>query len=154
MKKDLGIVLLTLDNDSIYEKIFSLIKDIIDHNPYDQICVFNSKNTRINTMNVPILHISQAKFFKGNLLVFDTVSLLLAKNFPNIDTIFLYATDIFWNQSEKNMTSYSYYSDMFNTQNLQFIVPNQILYDIYSICWKKPIKICEELKYDTIKQII
>lgn len=151
MKKDLGIILLELDNNSIYDHILTVAKEIIDANPYNQICVFNSKNSKIDNMNVPILHISQAKFFYGNLLIFDTTSLLLAKYFPNIDKVFMYVTDTFWSN---NVSSYAYNKSLFQTQNLEFVAQNQELYDLYSICWKQPLKICEELKYDTIKEII
>ena len=151
MKKDLGIILLELDNHGIYDHILNTAKQIIDHNPYNQICIFNSKNSRIDNMNIPIFHIAQAKFFDGNLLIFDTTALLLAKYFPNIDKILMYATDTFWNN---NPSSYSYNKSLFETKNLEFIAQNQELYDLYTICWKKPLKICEELKYDTIKEII
>ena len=152
MIKDTGFVLLSIDNSNITNKIFSCISQAISDNPYKQICVFNSANNRVCNDRVPILHINQSKFFYGNLVVFDTASILFAKNFPNIDTIFLYATNIFWNSN-----SYARYFDtleLFGTKNLQFIAADQRIYDIYNNCWKQPIGICEDFNYDTIKQYI
>ena len=87
MKQDLGFIILKTDNTAMHEAIFKSIKSIIDNNPYNQICVFNSYNEKANTYNVPIVHLNQAKFFYGNIVVFDSLSLMMAKNFPNINKI-------------------------------------------------------------------
>ena len=152
MKTDLGIVLLTIENSKAQDIVFDCISKIIDNNPYNQICIFNSTNNRISDNKVPVMHLNQAKFFHGNLIIFDTMSLLFAKNFPNINNILFYASDIFWSNQ-----SYSRYSDiasLFQTNRLEFIVSDQYLFDIYSTCWKKPLGISKDFNYETIKNFI
>lgn len=152
MQTDLGVILLTADNSNTQDIIFDCITNIINNNPYKQVCVFNSANNRILNSQVPILHLNQAKFFHGNLIIFDTLSLLFAKNFPNIKNILFYATDIFWNGG--SYARYLEIASLFETKNLEFIVSNQSLFDIYNMCWKKPIGISKDFNYETIKNFI
>jgi hypothetical protein len=152
MKKDTGFVLLKTDNNPTSNVIFKTISSFIADNPYLQILLFNSVNNRVSSDNVPILHLNQAKFFDGNLVIFDTMSLLFAKNFPNIDTIFMYASTLFW--SKESYSNYLDIESLFTLKNLEFIASNREMHDIYETCWKKPIGICENFNYETLKTII
>ena len=152
MKEDTGFILLKITNNTTNDVIFKSISNFIKDNPYQQICIFNSSNDRISNELVPIVHLNQAKFFDGNLVVFDTMSLLFAKNFPNIKTIFMYASDIFW--SKNSYSSYKNIESIFKLSNLEFIASNQETYDVYQTCWKKPIGICENFNYEKLKKLI
>lgn len=152
MTNDLGIVLLTLENTRVYDSIFASIQNMIKQNPYKQICVFNSKNNRIETGNVPILHLSQAKFFSGNLLIFDTLSLLFAKNFVSVNKIYFYVSDFLW--TGQQYSNYYEVKNLFDTKNLEFIARDEQTSDIYEICWKKPITISKDINYESLKQIL
>jgi len=152
MKKDTGFVLLKTVNSNTNDIVFNCINKFINDNAEKQICVFNSSNDRVCKEPVPILHLNQAKFFYGNLVIFDTMSLLFAKNFPNIDTIFMYASNIFWSKGSYSM--FSNIESLLTTKNLEFIASNQEMYDIYQTCWKKPIGICENFNYESLKKII
>ena len=152
MKKDTGFILLKINNNPTNNLVFDCISKFIDNNPYNQICVFNSVNDRLCDNKVPILHLNQAKFFYGNLVVFDTMSLLFAKNFPNINNIFMYASSVFW--SDKSYSRYLNIEELFNLKNIEFIAANQNMNDIFESCWKKPIGICENFNYESLKTII
>lgn len=152
MTEDLGFLLLSIDNSPSCNAIFNLAQQIIQNNPYKQICVFNSVNNRINKNMVPVLHLNQAKFFHGNLFVFDTLSLIFARQFPNIKKILFYTTDYFW--SGNSYGDYKDAKELFTTDNLEFISNSEQMCDIYEICWKKPIGISKEFNYDSIKNFI
>jgi len=152
MKKDIGFIMLKIDNNPTSNIIMKNISQFIVDNPYKQIVVFNSVNNRICNENVPILHLNQAKFFTGNIFIFDTMSLLFARNFTNIDTIFMYASNVFW--SKNSYSKYLGIESLFSLKNLEFIVPNQELYDIYEMCWKKPLGICENFNYESLKTML
>jgi hypothetical protein len=94
---------------------------------------------------------SQAKFFKGNLIVFDVASLILSKKFINLSQRFYYAHEAPWTQYSMD---YKYWLDIFSSKDLNIITKNQQLYDIYDICWKKPIGISEDFSYETIKDLV
>jgi hypothetical protein len=149
---DIGFVSLKLTNTSFYENLLQTARQFIDNKPYDQIVVFNSFCDKIDTHSVPILHLNHAKFFNGNLILFDLASVLLTQSFTNIKKRFLYTKDTPWATSPT--TKYTEWLKLYGSSNLDIIVPNHQLYDIYSICWKQPVGISENFHYEEIKNFI
>lgn len=146
---DIGFVLIKLANDPMYDTILNTIKEIEQNNLYGQTLIFNSYNEKINTYNLPILHLSQAQFFYGNLFVFDLSTVILSKNFPNVKSRILYTNNAPWTVSPS--TRYSEWASLYEQKNLEILPTNKELYDIYDICWKKPIGILEDFTYEKIK---
>ena len=149
---DIGFVLIKLNNDIVYNMIMDTINKFIQDRPFDQIVIFNSDNSRVGNKNIPILHLSHAQFFTGKLVLFDIPSTLVTKNFTNVSSRYLYATDTPWTHSLESM--YTDWLEIYSHQNLELIVSNNALYDIYNIMWKKPRGISENFNYDQIKNII
>ena len=150
--KDIGFLLIKMNNDSTYNRILKTISDFILNNPYNQYVIFNSFSDKIDTINVPILHINQAKFFYGDLFVFDFISCLLTQNFPNLSNRYLYTKDLFWTVDPGN--SYNEWESILMKDNLNIITHNKYVHDIYDICWKKPIGISENFTYEELKNIL
>lgn len=134
-----------------YDNIFKNIYELINKNPYSNIVIFSSTCDKISTHNIPVLHLTQAKFFNGDLWMFDIMSLVISKNFPNLNRKLLYCNDIPWLQSRN--TSYNEWKSLY-AQNIDFITTNQYLYDIYSICWKIPLDIMESFDNEKIQHIL
>jgi hypothetical protein len=151
MIEDLGVMCIKLENTTTSDSILKTTKSLIDNNPYAQICVFNSYSDVVNNHSVPLLHLSQAKFFAGNLIVFDIPSLILSKNFINVSNRFYYAHETPWTQ---HVMPFKYWSDIFDSENLSIIAKSQQIYDIYDMCWKKPVGISEDFSYETIKNLL
>jgi hypothetical protein len=151
IKNNLGFMIINLENNSYYENILQNIKKIIDNNPYINISVFSSNCNKIMTHNVPILHLSHAKFFKGDLWTFDLTGILVAKNFPNINKKILYVNDIPWIKNRNN--PYEEWERIYD-KSIDFVTNNQYTYDIYNICWKQPIDIMEEFNYEKVQSIL
>lgn len=150
--KDIGFILIKLFDDPMHNKVLDSMCEFIDNNPYNQYVLFNSVNQKLHTYNVPILHLSQAKFFDGDLFLFDYVSCLISKSFPNIKNKYFYAQDAWWaNAPEAN---YTQWQSIIMDPSLSIIAKNKTIYDIYNICWKQPIGISENLKYEELKTII
>ena len=150
--RDTGFVFIKLDNNNAYNRYFETIREFINNNPVDQTVIFNSYNERINTNNIPILHLSHAKFFYGNLFLFELGAAILSKNFTNINKRYLYVHNAPWLESPSS--SYSIWKDVYGSENLEFITANQQIYDLYEICWKKPIGISENFTYEELSKII
>lgn len=148
---DIGFVLLNIDNSPIYDKIFSTIKEFIDNNPYSQIVVFNSQCNKLNTNNIPILHLSHAKFFNGILFIFDAQSIIICKKFTNVYTKYFYAFDTPWNNSNKE---YGYWRNLIGDKDLNIITANDNLDNIYNICWKETCGVAKEFDYNELFKII
>lgn len=149
--EDIGFLLLDIDNSNNTNIIFDTITKLIKDNPYNQIVLFNSRCLRVDNHNVPILHISHAKFFTGKLIVFDTPSLIISKNFTNISSKYFYATHTPWIQSQNY---YNQWKVLLGDNDLKIIANNQTTYDLYDICWNQPIGIVENFDYEALQKII
>lgn len=151
-KQDYGFIVNKLDDSPESNKIIQNITTIIENKPYNQICIFNSSNERILKSVVPVLHLNQSKFFFGNIFIFDILSLIMSKTYPNVYKRYFYATNIPW---EKNTNGdYKEWSEIFHSSNIEIIAQNQYISDIYEICWKKPLLIAEDFSYEHIKSIM
>jgi hypothetical protein len=148
---DLGLIMYGLPNNSYSHKHFSLLNNFVMHRPFNQHLIFNSYNECIETLSVPILHVSQAKFFYGNLLALDMKSLLLAIECINCTNIYYYSTEIPW---EKEIRPFSYWNKIFSTKNLNIIAQNQKINDIFELMWTKPLAKIEDLTYESISNIL
>lgn len=150
--KDIGFVLINIQNNDFYEQVFKTIARFIDNRPYNQVVVFSSSMNKIDTHNVPILHLSHGKFFYGDLVLFDIPSIIMTEKFTNINNRYLYAQDIPWGKS--SAINYNEWKSIYYQNNLSIIASNNNLYDIYNICWKEPIGISENFDYDQLCKII
>lgn len=152
MNQDIGFVLIKLLNNKIYDSILHTISEFIKARPYQQHMVFNSYSEKINTFNVPILHLQQAQFFYGKLIVFDIPSIILTNNFPNISQRILFTSDTHWTQSSSSM--YQQWRSVYEQDNLDIMVTSPVLRDLYSMCWKTPVATVERFTYDELSKYI
>jgi hypothetical protein len=149
--KDLGFLIPVLDNNQSSNIICNTISRFIQSRPKQQICIFNSYSERINTNNIPIVHINQAKFFDGNLIVFDLHCLQLSNLFPLIREVYYYAQNIPWSNGQNN---YAQWKELFDRKNLKIISANKHIHDIYNIVWSNSIGISETFNYETVNKFI
>jgi len=151
MTKDIGFVIVSLDNNNTSTILCNTISTFIKNRPDRQISIFNSYCERLDTMNIPMLHISQAKFFNGDLVFFDIPCLLLSKQFPLINKKYFYAQNAPWTDIQE---SYSSWKQLFGQENLNIITKNKYLYDLYNIVWKNAIGTSENFSYEQINQLV
>lgn len=152
MNKDIGFVLIRLTNDDIYNQILQTIKKFENNNLYGQTLIFNSINERIDTYNLPILHLSQSQFFDGVLFIFDLPGIIMSREFPNLTKRILYASNMPWHNHPQ--TRFEEWESLYAQDSLDIITSNQTLYDIYKICWKEPLGISENFNYEELSQLI
>lgn len=150
-KKDIGFLIPVLENNKACDIICETISSLITNRPSQQICIFNSYCEKLNTNNIPIVHINQAKFFKGSLVVFDLHCLELSASFPLVSNIYYYAQNIPWSN---NQSHYQQWKQLFDKDNLKVISANKYIYDIYNIVWSNSIGISEVFNYETISKLI
>jgi hypothetical protein len=150
--KDIGFLIIQMNNDPVYDRILQTIKIIETNNPSGQTIIFNSQNEKINTYNLPILHVSQAQFFDGLLMVFDLPSLIMTKSFPNLKQRILYTNMAHWTMNTQ--TRFSEWQSLYEQNNLDIITSTEQLYDLYNICWKKPLGISETFSYEELCKLI
>ncbi|MFM7853270.1 MAG: hypothetical protein ACKO96_15440, partial [Flammeovirgaceae bacterium] len=133
-----------------YDNILSTASEFIKNRPYQQHLVFNSYSEKVNTFNVPILHLQQSQFFYGKLILFDIPSVILTNKFPNISQRILFTSDAHWTQSQSTM--YQQWKSVYDQNNLDIIVTSPVLNDLYSMCWKKPMATVERFSYDELSK--
>jgi len=150
--KDIGFLIIQMNNDPVYDRMLQSIKQFEHSRPCQQTVIFNSMNETINTYNLPILHLSHAEFFTGSLVIFDLPSVIMTKNFPNLKQRILYTTHAHW--VNNTQTRYSEWQSLYEQPNLDIITSSQFLYDLYSICWKKPLGISERFSYEELCKFI
>lgn len=151
MKNDIGFVVVSLDNNYTSKTLCNTISSLIGNMPDRQICIFNSYCEKIDTQNIPIMHISQAKFFSGDLFLFDIPCLLLSKQFPLIKNKYFYAQNSPWSDIPE---SYSSWKELFGQDSLHIIAKNKYLFDLYNIAWNNAIGTSENFSYEQISQFI
>jgi hypothetical protein len=151
LKHSLGFLLFNIDNSDSFDIILKNISELIKINYSSNIVIFSNNCDKINTYNIPILHVNHAKFFDGNLWLFDVLGIVFAKNFTNLNKKILYTNETPWIKNRNN--SYNEWKQLYSN-DLDFVVANQYIYDIYSLCWKKPIEIMEKFDHEKIQDII
>jgi hypothetical protein len=149
--KDLGFLIPVLDNNQHSNIICNTVSGFIRSRPRQQVCIFNSYSERINTQHIPLVHINQAKFFDGDLIVFDLHCLQLSGSFPLINKIYYYAQNIPWSN---NHSYYAQWKELFSKTNLSIISANKYIHDMYNIVWSNSVGISEAFDYETVNKLI
>jgi hypothetical protein len=151
MIKEIGFFIPKIDNKSSIN-IINTIAKYINHNKDHHCVLFNSHTGIEIPNNIPILHLYHARFFNGILIVNDIQGMIISNNFTNFERRILYADRIPWygNSGIANR----YWKNVFKLDKTDIIVNNQYTYDIFDICFQKPIAISEHFKYEEIKQYI
>lgn len=149
--KDLGIIATKLSNDEKSNQMASFCQEYLSHHPYNQVCFFNSFCDRLSHDNIPILHLSQAKFFYGNIIVTDIKDLELCLSFPNLYKILFFCSSIPW---ENEIRNYKEWENLFYNDKVQILAKNQRIYDLFKLLYKEPVIIMEGLDYEEIQKCL
>ena len=149
---DIGFIFLDINNNEISDIVFNTVSEFANNNPFGQTIIFSSKCDKIDTRNIPILHLSHSKFFDGDLVLLDIPSLIITKSFTNYQKKYFYALDIPW--LNNLTTNYTRWRELIGDQSLNIIASNQDVYDLYDTCWKKPLGIAENFNYEKLHGII
>jgi hypothetical protein len=150
MKKNIGFIILHIEKNQSKE-IISFIKTMADSLKDKRMVVFNSYNNGI-IENIPVLHINQAKFFDGNLFVFDIIGLMLAVSCYKVQNIYYYAYNFPWMMDQT--TDFNFWSKLIEDSRVNIIAQNQEIYDIYDKVWKTPVTIAGDVSHNEFQRQI
>ena len=101
-----------------------------------------------------MLHVSQAKFFKGVLFLFDHKSRLLTQTFLTPKKQVMLMMDTPWGKENTNQELYSNWKTQYGSDNLEFVATNQEVYDLLDICYKEPVSLMSEVSPEEINNVI
>lgn len=152
---DIGFYLINADHSTKCDMIIDTINSMISNHPYDNIILFNSQYNRIDNKKFPIIHINQAKYFSGHLILFDTKSAMITKTFPAPKKQLLYIDEISW--SNDGSVPALFWHSIFLNPNIALIANNDTTKDLLSLCWDPPLsvmsKINEKDLYESILKL-
>ena len=151
---DIGFYLLDIDNNNeLHRDILKCINEVCKKYPYANIILFNNQ---FNALDIDhkyyILHINQAKYFKGILFVFDAKSAMITQTFPSPKYQVLYCKNTEW--SRDTSAPYGFWNNIYNRDNFELITSNQETYDLLEICWKKPLSLIQSINSEEISDVI
>lgn len=151
-QQDVGFLIPKINSKPTHG-ILSHIQKLIEIETNKQIVVFSSYVGTAIPNNIPVLHLSEAKYFFGNLFMFDVSSAILSSSFKNAYHKYLWLGNLIpWAQQPKEL--YVNYKGIFVDSNINTIVQSQEAYDIYDMCWKSPSYIFKEFNYENVQTII
>jgi hypothetical protein len=153
---NIGFYLLDIDQENQNcLGLLAMINDLCLLRPKDNIVVFsNTPNAIIQGNRYYMLHVSQAKFFKGNLYLFDHKSRLLTQTFKTPAKQVMYIAEIPWGRESTTQNLYTQWQNQYGSSNLEFIAHSQEVYDLLDICWKKPVKLLPQLSAEEFNNVI
>lgn len=150
---DIGFYLINVDHSPKNDIIINTINNMIDDNPYDNIVLFNSRYDRIDSeKKFPIIHINQAKYFRGYLFLFDIKSAIITKTFPSPVKQILYVDTLGW-VKDKTIPSL-FWNGIYDNTDIALIAQNQEIHDILNLCWSEPIDTINDINHKELYNVI
>lgn len=151
IKNDVAFILPSLKNDDRSAPLCQLISMLINNHRNKQFCIFNQHCDLPNTYHVPLLPVSHARYFVGDLIVLDFPSLVLAVNFPLIKNIYFITNSMPWTTS---YSSYDLWKNIFVKDNLHIVATSDSVADIYRILWNNCNHQIKEINYESLLSIL
>jgi hypothetical protein len=153
---DIAFYLINADHSDKCNRIIDILNDMIDQHPYDNIILFNSQFNRTDSnKKFPIIHLNQAKYFRGKLVCFDIKSAMVTKTFPSPEKQILYVDELSW--SNDHTIPVMFWHGIYVNPDIKLIARNKEIEDLLSICWSQPIATIENINakelYDVITKV-
>lgn len=151
IKNDVGFIIPNMYNDDQSNAICEIISSLISQNKKYQFCIFNQYNELINTKNVPLMPISHARYFTGDLVILDFPSLVMALNFPTTKNIYYFTNGMPWSTS---YNAYGLWKKIFCNHKLKVFTNSDDITAIYNMLWNIKAQTIKEINYVTISSIL
>jgi hypothetical protein len=148
---DIGFYITSIEGSN-KDLLINAINEYVASHPYDNVVVFNDKYDALANNNFYTLHISHAKYFKGILFVFDINDASLVISFPAPKYKIFVANQPYWQNYKMN--PYKTWMQIFNNPDMNIVVNNQSMFDIYETCWKPPLCIMSSINAKEIENVL
>lgn len=148
---DIGFYITNIEGSN-KDQLLECVNNYVENNPYDNVVVFNDVFNAITNNKFYTLHISHAKYFKGTLFIFDIKDATIVNTFPAPKRKIFFATQAYWQNNK--MVQYAAWNQIFNNSDMDIVVNNESMFDVYKMCWKEPIHIVPKISYEEIKHVL
>jgi hypothetical protein len=151
---NIGFYLLDIEQtNKKHQAILKCINELYTIRPHDNIVLFNNKFSSVDPeQKYYTLHISEAKYFKGILFVFDIKSAMLTKSFPAPKKQILFIDKLEW--SEKRDIPYMFWKHIYNHEDFELITANETMEKLCDNCWRKPLSNLKDLNGEQINAVL
>lgn len=151
---NIGFYLLDIDiSNSYHNTILQTMRDLCKLLPYEEIVLFDNQSKVIHeNTGYYVLHINEAKYFKGTLFVFDAKSLALTRHFPAPKKQIFVMNQADWTLNRT--TPYNVWESIYMNDNVDLVTTNSDLNTLCKICWKDPISDINELNGATLRDVL
>lgn len=150
---NIGFYILDIDMSPEHTKVLKAINELCVKRPQDHIVVFNNQFTAIDPeQKYYVLHINQAKFFRGLLFVFSTKAALLTSTFPCSSKQILYMNKPEW--AEHPELPYTVWSNIYMHTDIELLTDDQTTHDLCKICWKTPLPLINVFDGEALNNVI
>lgn len=150
---NIGFYLLDVDTSKTHQEILVAINDLCKLRPIDNIVLFNNQFNAIDIdQQYYILHISQAKFFKGPLFVFGTKPAMVTSTFPCSTKQIIYMNEPEWTQNHE--LPFTLWANIYLNPDVSLLTNNQTTHDLLRICWKEPLPIINSINAEALNNVL
>lgn len=151
---NIGFYLLDVEqNNSNHQTILKMINQLYDIRPHDNIVLFNNKFATVDPdQKYYTLHMSEAKYFKGILFIFDIKSAMLTKSFAAPRKQLLLVDKCEW--VEKKNIPYVFWQHIYNNENFELLTANDSMAKLCENCWRKPLCNLQDLNGEEINEAL
>lgn len=148
--KDIGILINKETYNTYKEKINSLYQEYTSKFDTKQFILFCADNLNFSLdINLPVLSLTDIKYFFGHVVITTNNQMLICENLPNAN-VCCYIDHPIWMESTTTLSHYSI-KKLYNNANFSFLTPNRLTYELYKNIWGDNITI-GDLTYDNIIQ--
>lgn len=151
---DIGFYIIDIDsNNETDNRRLECLNKLCELRPYDNIVLFNSNLRAIDIdYKYYALHLSEAKYFKGILFMFDIKSILLARNFPAPKRKILFLENTDWQNDHR--FPYMFWRNIYVNKDIELISTTKEIDDLCKICWKDPLSHIENYNHEEINDVL
>jgi hypothetical protein len=150
---NIGFYLLDVDMSEKCKIILQAINDYCKNNRQNNVVLFNNQFNAVDLdPQYYILHLNQAKFFKGLLFVFGTKPALLTNSFPCAKKQIIYMTEPEWSAHPE--LPFTVWSNIYLNDSTELLTDNLDTYNLMNICWKKPLSLIKSFDAEAINNVI
>ena len=147
----LGIVVRALGTNQLGYNIIKQVNAMMGGGAI-YVTVFYDEHDRIpNIPYFPMMQTMHLWGFNGDIITTDVESTYTTLRIPTIKRRFFYVWNLEW---VYNRDYFTYYSKVYNNDDVELIARSQSHFDILEQCWKKPIGIIDDFNYREILSTI
>lgn len=136
MKQTLGFLSIEMNDDTESKFIVDYINNLALNYPYIDMILFNSvyKRADENSNKFAVIHINEAKFFTGPIIVFNLKNMLFLNKCIGKKIFFSLRPE--WISASN--VNYKDLKNLYKDAPDILLIPTDKYKELYSLCWREP----------------